>query len=296
MSFGSPIRDARPKTQDSAAGLTLPELCAQKQWQGVSGLGQLLCPVARALRRGPGPARGPRLAARAPPANHLAAPAAAPRSTHRPWTANPSAFFIRVFAASRAGRISAARIVQVGDGPPRSGRRRSGPPLQRLARPRARPQPRLPERHPARDLGERAPGRRSAASPCCCAPRSTPPWASSACGSAARRPRRCRKSLRGQCCAPLRQLAGRPAARTCSTRRPHVRLQSKAAQFQARARQASAGSSRSGKASSAPSATSTTSGPCSAWPNCARAGRRPGPSRSPCRRACSASAACCRSN
>ena len=57
---------------------------------------------------------------------------------------------------------------------------------------------------------------------------------------------------------------------------------------------ASAGSNRCGKASSAPWATNTTSGPCSAWPNCARAGSRPAPSRSPCRRACSASAACCR--
>jgi len=69
---------------------------AQKQWQGASGPGQLLCPVARAVRRGGRPARGPGLAARTAPADHLAAPAIAPRATQdlrRPTGAHPSSGF-----------------------------------------------------------------------------------------------------------------------------------------------------------------------------------------------------------
>ena len=214
-------------------------------------------------------------------------------SNSRPWTVNRSISFIPVFAAWRAGRISAARSCKSATGRRSAGDmevdlRSSGwhahghdrnPAFQNVIlhvvweseRPATGAPPTLLLRQ-ALDapLGELS------------------LWLG---GEAAQT---LPEELRGQVLRPVARRAAGAVARACSTRRR--RCDCRARRRSSRpAPGKSAGSSRSGKDSSAPWVTSTTSGPCSASPNCARAGRHPGPSRSPCRRACSASAACCRS-
>jgi len=98
------------------------------------------------------------------------------------------------------------------------------------------------------------------------------------------------ESLRGKCCAPLRELT--LEQQTALLREAaKLRLQGKGAVFQARAHHAG-WNRRFGKVCFARSATNTMCGPCNGWASCVHAGARIIPNQLRSRRGCSVSAEC----